>query len=199
MNWLKKKWVTNVLMLFLLVIFIINITPLRGCCFLQKILSGSSAIEICVLSLTALVALLVYRSSCDVEEAKLLLKIREILSNSINQEIYDKSCSLYETSKQKENDSEQQSDEKIMGFPCAQIYNYMGILESCETLLANDVISEDNFRSQFGYRIECLVGNVEVAKELSEDPSNWDIFFGLLDRFPKIKRVYNQTTNQIKK
>lgn len=199
MNWLKKKWVINLLMLFLLGIFIVYITPLKHFWFFSALLEGTSAIEICVLSLTALIALLVYRSSCDVEEANLLLKIREILSNSINQEIYDKSCSLYETSKQKENDSEQQSDEKIMGFPCAQIYNYMGILESCETLLANDVISEDNFRSQFGYRIECLVGNAEVAKELSEDPSNWDIFFGLLDRFPKIKRVYNQTTNQIKK
>ncbi len=199
MNWLKKKWVTNVLMLALLIIFLIYITPLKHCCFFCQLLKGSSAIEICVLSLTALIALLVYRSSCDVEEAKLLLQIREILSSSVNQDIYDKSHELYEQSKQKKEKSSSPHDDdlKLMGFPAGQVYNYMGILESCETLLDNDVISEDNFRSQFGYRIKCLVGNPEIVeKELSDDPDNWAVFFQLLDRFPHLKRVYNKTKNQ---
>lgn len=199
MRWLKKKWVTNVLMLALLAVFIIYITPLRRCCFFCCLLGGSSAIEICVLSLTALIALLVYRSSCDVEEAKLLLQIREILSSPRNQSIYDKSHELYKKLKQNEKDSPtpKEDDLKLMGFPAGKVYNYMGILESCETLLDNDVISEDNFRSQFGYRIECLVGNPEIVKnELSDDPSNWAVFFSLLNRFPRLKRVYNKTKNQ---
>jgi predicted membrane protein len=123
-----------------------------------------------------------FLSSINNQEGKALIDLRKLLNEPENLEIHKK---LRGT-----------SGEWAMGIPEEQkndldtwrkIDNYLGILELINILIDKDVISKDNFNSQFGYRIDNIQSNQDIKDYLEEYPDHqtvWKELYGLFSKRP---------------
>lgn len=156
-------------------------------------------IQIFILSITAYIALNVYASNAEIEELKMLIKLRELLSSGKNHEIHQRLEAMSGSNTEsganldEEEEDVDDTDAYLDGFDNCEVFNYLGTLELCKIILEHDVISTTSFRNQFGYRVENVVSCPSIVKCMSKDKSYWTDFFELLDFFPDYKRTYNKT------
>jgi hypothetical protein len=123
-----------------------------------------------------------FLSSINNQEGKALIDIRKLLNESDNLEIHKK---LRGT-----------SGEWALGIPQAQINdldtwrkidNYLGILELINILIEKEVISKENFNSQFGYRVDNVQTNPDIRNYLEEYPNHqivWKELYSLFSKRP---------------
>lgn len=162
-------------------------------------------IQIFILSITAYVAINVYASNAEIEELKMLIKLREVLSSGKNHEIHQRLEAMSGSntgSGANLDEKEEEVDDTnayLDGFDNCAVFNYLGTLELCKIILEHDVISTASFRNQFGYRIENVVKCPSIVKCMSKDKSYWTDFFELLNFFPDYKVTYNNTKNREEK
>ncbi|MGM9747157.1 MAG: hypothetical protein ACI392_03675 [Paludibacteraceae bacterium] len=142
--------------------------------FLYRFRHYSWLFEVTILVLTAVVALMAYRGNCKVNEVKLLLDIRQQLNRPEHREIHQ----LLETT------TSTDSDSSIMNYLNENrmaLYNYLGTLEVLNILLKNGVITKDNFRNQFGYRLENVDNCLPLMQHLKNEREYWKDLFELIE------------------
>ena len=61
------------------------------------------------------------------------------------------------------------------------LYNYLGTLEVLNILLKNGVITKDNFRNQFGYRLENIDNCLPLMQPLKNERAYWTDLFELIE------------------
>lgn len=169
-------------------------------------------IQIFILSITAYIALNVYASNVEVEELKMLIKLRELLASGKNQKIHQRLESMSGSGanheeklrmdceeEEEEEEEDDETDVYLDGFDNCDVFNYLGTLELCKIILEHDVISTTSFRNQFGYRVENVAKCESIVKQMDKDRTYWDDFFELLNFFPNYKRLFNKTKNKLEK
>ena len=146
--------------------------------FLHNFSPYSRLFEVTILALTAVVALITYRGNCKVNEVKLLLDIRQQLNRSEHWKIHQ----LLETTTLTDSDSsimnylnENKNKNRMI------LYNYLGTLEVLNILLKNGVITKDNFRNQFGYRLENIDNCLPLMQHLKNERAYWTDLFELIE------------------
>ena len=142
--------------------------------FLHNFSPYSQLFEVTILALTAVVALITYRGNCKVNEVKLLLDIRQQLNQPEHWEIHQ----LLETTTLTDSDS---SIMKNLNENRMILYNYLGTLEVLNILLKNGVITKDNFRNQFGYRLENIDNCLPLMQHLKNERAYWTDLFELIE------------------
>lgn len=61
-----------------------------------------------------------------------------------------------------------------------KIDNYLGTLELCAILIKKGVISFENFKRQFGYRVHNIVVNKEIVRKIESEKSSWEDLYYLI-------------------
>ena len=148
--------------------------------FLHNFSPYSRLFEVTILALTAVVALITYRGNCKVNEVKLLLDIRQQLNQPEHWEIHQ----LLETTTSTDSDSSIMNylnENKNKNKNRMILYNYLGTLEVLNILLKNGVITKDNFRNQFGYRLENIDNCLPLMQHLKNERAYWTDLFELIE------------------
>ena len=156
----------------------------------ESLLSGS------VIVLTLSVALNTYIHSKQVDAVNSLTNIRELLATEDNMLIHEllenaddviaiqKGDGIkLEKLKREYFEKEYYVNNKV------KVFNYLGILELSNIYLDKGIISETDFMSQFGYRIENVFDNSFLKKEIEKDASYWQV---LIDLHCKVTCMKNQ-------
>lgn len=134
-----------------------------------------------IITLTLYVALCTFIRSKKVDAVESLVHIRELLSSTENMDIH----SMLETGT--ESFEEYYSKHKV------HVYNYLGILELGNIYLDKNIISEEDFMGQFGYRIENVFNNQFLKKEIENDKTYWQV---LLDLHCKVSCIIKNYQNK---
>jgi len=120
------------------------------------------------LLITIFVALVTYVHSKKVDAMKALQDLRNMLMIGDNMEIHD----LLEYEKEDEKEKHDLFKEKFAKRQ-GTIYNYIGILELSKFYLDEDIISVEQFKDQFGYRIENIYANPMICEWIKKHPEYW--------------------------
>lgn len=125
-------------------------------------------LELFVISATAFTALQVYSTSCKTEEVNVSIKLRELLNSPTCEKVYriidEQSSSCSSEASDKSNDATSQNEGKYDAY---ELDTYLGTLEELYLLYQHNVISKEQIKRQFGYRLKSIVGNKEVMKKLT--------------------------------
>jgi hypothetical protein len=149
-----------------------------------------------IIALTLFVALSTYRTGKHVEAVAGLVKIRELLISEENMKIHD----FLENANDKILvNNEERKDENIkelldkenkitkeeyfeyIYFPQnkVNVYNYLGILELSNIYIQTGIISESEFMSQFGYRVENVFENRFLKNIIDIQSKYWQELYDL--------------------
>ena len=125
-----------------------------------------------ILLMTIYVALASYVSSKQTESVKALQDLRKLLMTDDNIRIHD----LLEYDDDNETDKEKKRENFRKEFADRQgcVYNYMGILELSKFYLDNGIITKEQFKDQFGYRIENIYANPLISQWINKYPCYWE-------------------------
>lgn len=137
--------------------------------FLSKFVPFHSLFSGTIMLMTIYVALASYLRSKQLEAIKGMQDIRKMLMTEDNMRIHELlEWDNDEEKKQKENIFKSEF-EKRQGV----VYNYMGILELSKIYLDEGIITIEQFKEQFGYRIDNIYNNPLIKKWINFDPNNW--------------------------
>ena len=146
----------------------------------ESLLSGS------VIVLTLSVALNTYIHSKQLDAVNSLTNIRELLATEDNMLIHDlleNADDMMVISKgdktNKEMAKREYFEKEYYVNNKVKVFNYLGILELSNIYLDKGIISETDFMSQFGYRIENVFDNSFLKKEIEKDASYWQVLIDL--------------------
>lgn len=133
-----------------------------------------------ILLLTIYVALVSYVSNKKLESVRALQDLRKMLMTIDNVRIHD----LLEYDDDNEVDKVKKIVEFQREFADRQgcVYNYMGILELSKIYLDEGIINKEQFRDQFGYRVENIYANPLICEWIKKNPCYWNT----LDALKKI-------------
>ena len=121
-----------------------------------------------IMLMTIYVALISYVRAKKVEAMKALQDLRNMLMKDDNVKIHD----LLECEKENEKEK-QKSFEKEYATRQGTVYNYLGILELSKFYLDEGIISVDQLKNQFGYRIENVYANPLICEWIMKHPGYW--------------------------
>lgn len=119
-------------------------------------------------------------SNYNNQESKALLDLRNLLNESENLEIHKKL-----RGKSGDWASGIPLPEKDNNDTWRKIDNYLGILELVNILLDNNVISQENFDNQFGYRVDNVFENQDIKEYLDEYKNKEIVWKELFNLFKK--------------
>lgn len=66
-----------------------------------------------------------------------------------------------------------------------RIFAYLGLFELCQNMLENNLITEEMFFIQYGYRLGFIKVNKELMSYLNDDKEFWLTLFRLLDNYKR--------------
>lgn len=160
-------------------------------------------INVIVLSLTALVALCVYKTNSKIENVKGLQELRKILNSEENMKVHQILC---ETADERKINSGKRNFEVQQKFVSIEQYyeeneqlvdNYLGTLELAKIYIDEGIIDKLSFYNQFGYRIENIKPIMEKLRN-AEDAYLWVDLFRLYEMMPQLKsKALNQFSKHI--
>ena len=106
------------------------------------------------------------------EAVKALQDLRSMLMVGDNVRIHD----LLEYDEKNEQETKNKIEQFRKEFAERQgsVYNYMGILELAKFYLDEEIISIEQFKDQFGYRVENLYANPLINSWLTNYPCYWN-------------------------
>lgn len=112
------------------------------------------------------ILLIIYtiQQNTAVKETSALLDIRNALNSKDNVEVHNnlrENKGGWRDSIPQDNDTERKID------------NYLGTLELCAILIRNNVITVDNFKNQFGYRVYNVVRQPQIVEKIEDEEKFW--------------------------
>lgn len=116
-------------------------------------------------------------------ETSALLDIRNALNQKDNIEVHDNLRGT--TGKWVEN-------KIIEAENWRKIDNYLGTLELAKILIDKGVISKDNFKRQFGYRVHNVVANKEIVHKIESEKTYWQDLLELIAIDSEWQKKYNK-------
>lgn len=133
-------------------------------------------------------------SNINNQEGKALLDFRALLNETDNLDIHKKlrgDSGIWANGIPKE-----EKDNKDIW---RKIDNYLGILEMLNILIDKNVISQENFNNQFGYRVDNVFNNVSITKYINEYGNNgktiWKQLFSLFEKRNLNCKKFNPSKN----
>ena len=178
MKW--YHWVLLAIAVLAIVYCAIFLCLCKGCTQWPHLIMDG--LNIIVLTITAIIALSAYSRGKKIEEANFLLKLRELLASEKNMEVHRFFCTEDNESSQFLNYTKGFNIDKHLDFDTVDLYNYLGTLELANILLLQDIISEESFKSQFGYRIE-NIKTPAIQSMLNGEKGYWDDLEELIKKF----------------
>lgn len=163
------KWATGIVAAIMLILVLISLLP---CCKLNVCSEHFYHwAELFIITFTLSVAVQTYQRSKKVEEANMLINLRKLLMSKDNMTIHKKLLGQFD-SKDCTNDSISKSD-SFWNSHLAEVYNYLGTLELMDILLEDDVLTEEDFRQQFSYRVEDVADDESLQSFLKKENSSY--------------------------
>lgn len=140
-------------------------------CLSKQITIAEGVLSASIIGVTAIIAVNTYLHSRKVENAKALLEIRKILSSDENMAIHK----FIGEHKEKDYEAQEESEEfyKFWSENKYRIYDYLGTLELINILIDSNVITVENFQSQFGYRLRNITKYKELINKIEKQQSNY--------------------------
>ena len=145
--------------------------------------------ELFIITLTLSIVVKTYQRSKKVDEANMLINLRKLLMSNCNMTIHKK---LLGQNDPKESNNSQNNCTNADPFwkqHKAEVYNYLGTLELMNIMLEDEVLDEDDFKSQFLYRLESVFAleNSGIRKLFSskKERAYWKHLYALKEKYQK--------------
>ena len=137
--------------------------------------------ELFVITFSLSIAIKTYQRSKKVDEADMLLHLRELLDSKDNMLIHKELLGQGEL-------TDNNSKKQIKSFWTeheAETYNYLGTLELMDIMLEDGILEEEDFVNQFKYRIENVANNKDLMTFLSQEKENsyWTHLLSLINKY----------------
>lgn len=165
--WSIALWILGLLSLILLGLSIY---------FLCKVDDSTNHVAVllqsCIMGFTALVALRTYLQSRRIENAKAILEIRKVLASEDNKMVHQH---IGEKNDMKETKGSEYSEEfqKFWTDNKYKIYDYLGTLEALNIFIQEDVLDQDDFKNQFGYRLKNIIKYEDLLKKIEKQHQHY--------------------------
>ena len=191
--WIKIVAAILITLLLLSVIYAFIIPCYYSQISWRDLIINWSFVEIILLTLTLLVVYSQLKKQANSETITALAKLRELLISEQNRKVH---LALLPKEAQGRPLSDELPEKEVLELipDWVDVFNYLGTLELGVIMMRKEVIDEDTFISQFGYRIHnVFVGTTNFHEKVTEYINSDKLSYKeLLDGYAKIKDYYEK-------